>query len=393
MEGTKRLYIKEADGFRFICVLGIIAYHIWQQSWLTPSFTLFGSRISLDGFIRSCYLFVDLLLTLSGFVLFLPYAQSALMDAPQPSLKTYYKSRIARIIPSYYLCIGIVFVYEAIAGSYSGISDMLKDLLPHISFTHVFWLRSYSATNLNTSLWTLAVEMQFYILFPVFAKAFKKQPLLTYAFMVIAAVCFRYLYAAKQQYTDMYINQLPAMLDAYANGMLAAYVCVYLHKNGTDKCVKAFSTVLVIVGIAAIYMLFISQTHEDGYENLRLGQLKRRYPLTLAGAMVLAFLSSGAKPLKLLFGNRVTKFLASISYQMYLWHAVIALKLKEWRIPDYASEANPQMNNEPDWQLKYTLLCYIATFVLSVLLTYLFEKKAYKHIMCKIDKQKAQSLK
>ena len=52
--------------------------------------------------------------------------------------------------------------------------------------------------------------------------------------MTAAAFAFRE-YAAGQEKIDMYINQLPAMLDVYANGMLAAVFTAELEKHEQSK--------------------------------------------------------------------------------------------------------------------------------------------------------------
>ena len=65
---------------------------------------------------------------------------------------------------------------------------------------------------------------------------------------------------------------------------------------------------------------------------------------------------------------------------MYLWHSVVMLRLKAWRIPAYAAAVDPQMNNEPVWQLRYTVLCFAASIALAALVTYLYEKPLAKLI-------------
>ena len=64
------------DGLRFIMVFSVSCFHLWQQSWLAPSFTLLGQHFSLDPWLRTGYLWVDGMLLLSGFLLFLPYARA-----------------------------------------------------------------------------------------------------------------------------------------------------------------------------------------------------------------------------------------------------------------------------------------------------------------------------
>ena len=73
--------------------------------------------------------------------------------------------------------------------------------------------------------------------------------------------------------------------------------------------------------------------------------------------------------------------LSAISYQAYMWHGVIAKYLVKWRIPKYMAESMPQMNNEPVWQWKYTILCFVLSIALGALLTYAFEKPLQKRIL------------
>lgn len=61
-------YVPVADGLRALCVGVVMWFHIWQQSWLNPS--ILGE--DFNWLVRSGYMLVEPLLTLSGFLLFLP---------------------------------------------------------------------------------------------------------------------------------------------------------------------------------------------------------------------------------------------------------------------------------------------------------------------------------
>lgn len=87
------------DGFRALFVLLVGWYHIWQQSWLSPSFTVGSSKISLDFLLRSGYIWVDGLILLSGFLLYLPYATGG---KRLPAIGSFYRRRLARILPSFF---------------------------------------------------------------------------------------------------------------------------------------------------------------------------------------------------------------------------------------------------------------------------------------------------
>lgn len=69
-------HVDTCDGVRAIAVLMVGWFHIWQQSWLYPEVHLFGRDISLDPFVRSGYIWVDILILISGFCLYLPWARA-----------------------------------------------------------------------------------------------------------------------------------------------------------------------------------------------------------------------------------------------------------------------------------------------------------------------------
>lgn len=371
-----------ADGFRALAMLGVMWFHIWQQSWLSPRFSLLGVTFDFTHIVRAGYLFVDVFLLLSGFLMFLPYAKSAFEGSELPSIKEFYKKRAVRILPPYYLCILILFATAYINGEYYTKGEMIRDLFSHLTLTHVFFTDTYLFTHLNVPLWTIAIEAQFYLIFPFVARAFKKFPIATYLFMVAVSHYFRFSIVAPMEDTQMYLNQLPAMLDVYANGMLASYAYVYLAKNiKPNKALSLLCSLAFVYILFQIHSLFEGQTYEDGYTRIRLGQMERRFPMSFLMSMLLLVSPFSLKPIVFLFSNRVMRFLSAISFEAYIWHTVIALKLKKWRIPAYAALENPQMNNEPQWQWKYTLLCFALAIIVGAILTYAFEKPLQKRVL------------
>lgn len=375
-------YHPAADGFRALAMLGVMWFHIWQQSWLSPRFTLLGMTFDFTHVVRSGYLFVDIFLLLSGFLMFLPYAKSALDQTPSPSIPGFYKKRAVRILPPYYLCIVILFILACINGEYHTKSEMFRDILTHLTLTHTFFTDTYLFSHLNIPLWTIAIEVQFYVFFPFIARAFKKFPIVTYLLMVGVSHWFRFSLVAPMADTQLYLNQLPAMLDVYANGMLASYAYVYLAKTvKPNKAIALLSSLVFIFVLFEIHALFEGQTYEDGYTRIRLGQMERRFPMSFLMAILLLVSSFSLRPIVFVFSNRIMRFISAISYEAYIWHTVIALRLKKWRIPAYEALENPQMNNEPVWQWKYTLLCFVLALVVGAILTYAFEKPLAKRIL------------
>ena len=376
------------DGLRVLAIGLVMAFHIWQQSWLSPVIHLGGLRLDLSPLVRTGYLGVDAMLLLSGYLLALPQARGK-----QLRPVAFYRKRLIRILPCYLLCVGMYFFASALPrGEYASAGAMWKDLLTHLTFTHAFFYDTYVATHLNVVLWTLAIEMQFYLIYPLVIRCFQKNCLLTYAAMVLSALLFR-RYAASGERTVMFMNQLPAMLDLYANGMLAEYLTVEFEKHEFGTPARLAFTLLSMFAFFAIYRLAVGQYADScPLELRRAGQLSRRYLLGVFLAMALVFGESYYLLYRRIFSNPVTYFLSAISYNAYLWHTCLALKLKEWKIPNYLSE-NPASAGEMPWQLHYTLLCFFSALLLATALTFGFERpltkkltQKYEHRRCKQEK-------
>ncbi len=358
-------YIAAADFLRVLAVGLVACFHIWQQSWLDPGFSLGGVYFDLQRIIRRGYMAVDLMLLLSGFLLYLPVARSGKM----PDTLTFYGRRLQRILPSYLFAVFAALVFARIFGREPGSPPLWKDLLAHLTFTHTFWRASYYWTSLNAALWTLAVEMQFYLLFPLIGRIFQKAPWPVFAVMTALGLGTGAL-AVRAEDIGMVFNQLPCMLHLYACGMLSAHLLAR-HGGKLPGWLCAAGSAVCLLGIFRVLWV---QNPADA-RDLNVLQVLWRLPLGLLGG---GFLWCGAQwgpVLSRALGNPVTKFCAGISYNFYIWHQYLAVKLKLWRLPPYTAEL-PQMSEGRSWQLRYTVLCFAAAIAAAALLTYFVEKPA-----------------
>ena len=190
----RKLEIGVLYGFRALMVLAVVNYHIWQQSWLSQRVSLLGLSTDFDFFTRSSYLFVDGMILLSGFLLYLPYARQTLEGTPVPKTGRFYLNRLLRIVPSYLAAVLLALVCFALPqGAYVTSGAMAKDVAAHLTFTFLFWPETYLYTPLNAALWTIAVEMQFYLLFPFLARAAQKKPAITLPVMAVLGLAWRIL--------------------------------------------------------------------------------------------------------------------------------------------------------------------------------------------------------
>ena len=377
--------IPELDGLRALMIFIVSWYHIWQQSWLTASV---GSY-SLDYLLRSGYVWVDGTVLLSSFLLFLPYARAMRDRAPAPDTRAFYLRRVKRILPGYYFIILAVFFAVALPWRlYYSPQYMVKDLATHFTFTFTFFQDTYIATPLGAASWTLAIEVQAYLLFPLVARGVMKKPVLTLG--VMAALCFGFrawCLWALQDYS-LVVNQLLNFLDVYVIGMLAAMVYCRLEKaavfspEGAQKKRLAANTAATAVFVLCMFGLLRMlrlQAASQGYEQIQAHQMMYRpvFGLCFAGLVLSAPFSLRA--LRLLLGNPVTRFLSGISMNYYLTHQTIVVHLKRLGIPPSLSDT-PNMAGEQPWQTQYTLLAFGLSVLAAVLVTYLVEKPAARLI-------------
>ena len=136
--------IPELDGLRVLLVFIVSWYHIWQQSWLTPSI----GGVSLDFLVRAGYMPVDGTILLSGFLLFLPFARTMLLGEELPDTRAFYRRRIMRVVPSYnFYTLLLLFAVALPWGLYPSAQKMVKDLFMHFTFTFTFDMETYMSTQ------------------------------------------------------------------------------------------------------------------------------------------------------------------------------------------------------------------------------------------------------
>ncbi|MCR4886367.1 MAG: acyltransferase [Clostridiales bacterium] len=378
-------HIDVLDGIRALMILLVGWFHICQQQgWLVPSLPWIGK---LDYLLYSGYLWVDGMLLLSGFLLYLPYASGG----KAPSILAFYKRRLIRILPSYLLCILPIFVICVLQGKYPDPSFAVKDILTHLTFTQTLFQDTYFSSPSNGALWTVAVEMQFYLIFPFLALAFRKKPAVTFLCMTLAAFGFRY-YAFRLEDPSMFFNQMPAFLDVYACGFAAASAYAALRKRlggkKWDRGVRLLFTVLFIVCVCQLMQLARRQAFDSNhlYGSIQRGQLVHRFPLAAALGCAMVCAACSLPSLRFALGNPVMRFLASVSFQFYIWHQLIAVQLRKWRFPPSAMDA--PWDGDYGWQVRYTLVCFAAALAWATLVTYLFERPVARALRRKTRAEK-----
>ena len=373
-------HVDTCDGLRAIAVLLVAWFHIWQQSWLFPGLTLFGRDISLDPLVRSGYIWVDMMILISGFCLYLPWARMRYEGGKPAAALDFYAKRLIRIQPSYLLTIAIMFAVALATNAYYTREHMLRDVLSHLTYTHMFFYDAYYASNLGGALWTLALEMQLYLLFPLLARAFYRLPATTFAAMMACALAFRGYVAVNAQDVSMYFNQLPAYLDTFALGMAAAAVHARLAQSRPGALSRLLCSAGSILMAALLWQVVRRQAANPSVELIRLGQMNNRLAMGLLGAGLLVMSANAGLLLRKLLANPVTKFISGVSLHIYIWNQTIAVWLLTYRVIPSAYE-NPNWEGDAVWQMRFTIACFALTIAAAALLTYGFERPAARALL------------
>lgn len=373
-------HIDVLDGVR-VFAIGLVAwYHFWQQSWLTPRIVLpeffqehFGiTRINIEGFVRYGFVFVDLLILLSAFCNFYPYARSILLGEPWVDAKTFYRKRAVRILPSYYLCLLITVLVSAAEGSLQVNALFWKDLAAHLTFTAPLFPHTYLSVNFNGVLWTVQIEVLYYILMPWLARLFRRAPVITCLslwFCGIASANFIVYERAEQ--IRVLGNHMLTFAGCYANGMLLCMLYITVRGKGLENRYTRLAASVTVVGC----LLHLSRMLRDlGVGALQVVQLRQRFELSLVFSCFILALPFACRGFRLLFANKLMTFLAGISYNLYIWHQYIAVKLKVYRIPYWEGEVPPNMSEDKVWMWKYQILIVVAALMAAIIVTYAFEK-------------------
>lgn len=369
------------DGIRAIAIGMVVWFHFWQQTWLTPyikiptEYTRFVgiTEINLAGFVRYGFIFVDMMVLLSAFCNFYPYARSIVLGEAWPDTKTFYRKRAARILPSYYFMLAVnLFCYILPAHKYQDAGFMCKDILTHIFCIAPNWTDTFKYTAFNGVLWTVQMEVIYYVALPWIAKLFRRWTAVTYGSMILISVistsvilnCF----AGRE---SNYVNNILTFMGVYANGMLCSILYVMWKKYVTEN--KYSRLAGTAVSILCIFLLNGIVHKYDGDAVLSVVQLQTRLGQSFLFTLFLLSTACGGKYYQKLYSNRMMRIFCKFSYNLYLWHQMIAVWLKEKRIPYWEGETPPNMTGDGIWQWKYQLLILLVSAIVAVAVTYIIE--------------------
>jgi peptidoglycan/LPS O-acetylase OafA/YrhL len=286
----------EIDGMRALSVVAVVLFH---------------ANLGLPG----GYIGVDVFFVISGFLITSLILKD--LDAGQFSIAEFWERRIRRIFPALAVMVAVVLV----TGYWMLLPDPLVGLgksaiaqslfLANVYFWHdVGYFAAPAAQKPLLHTWSLAVEEQFYLLFPLVLTALgqiKRRYLLT-VLVSIALLSF----AAGVYGTYRYPSASFFLLPTRAWELLAGSLLVFIPK--TMRLPKAANEVGASLGIGAILLAaftYDSQTRFPGLAAI----------LPVVGAAAFIFANTHqATIIGRLLSFAPFGIVGKMSYSLYLWH-------------------------------------------------------------------------
>ncbi|WP_432488493.1 acyltransferase family protein [Kineococcus sp. SYSU DK018] len=311
------------EGYRGLAAVGVVVFHLYQELRVDGAYFLAGTRA--HAWLYALDTLVDLFFALSAFLLALPYLRRAVAgERPQGALE-FLRRRAVRVVPLYYLVVTVVW-----ASRNAGLPGEWRDLLEHLTFTQV--LDDQRIFSTVGPAWSLAVEVQFYVLLALVGSAvcaacrrLRRRgarigaAALPGVLLVAAGLGWKLAaHAQGRPGTDWSTwFSLPAKLDVFGFGVLLALLVAV---RGTGPS-RVLSAALLVPAVPLLLAAVWAGTRDGLVAELRHTAAGAGFACLL-GATVLA--GAGSRAVSALQARPVA-FLGLISYSLYLWHEPLML--------------------------------------------------------------------
>ncbi|SDH97892.1 Peptidoglycan/LPS O-acetylase OafA/YrhL, contains acyltransferase and SGNH-hydrolase domains [Rhodococcus triatomae] len=325
---TARRFIPALEGMRGLAALGVLVTHVAFQTATTGPDVLGRVLGRLD-------LAVALFFALSGFLLWRPHAAAARGIGMPHTMLRYWLSRATRILPAYWVAVVVVLAFLPAADG-AGVRTWVSNL----ALVQVFV--PLTLTDGLTQMWSLSVEVAFYLLLPLIAlsmvrlrgvSARLRIPVLLTASAV--SLVWAFLPVPTPEHVN-HDNWLPGFVPWFAAGMLIAELAVvprtWIHRLA-DR--RGLMTVIAAVAFG------LATTDLAGPPGL-----VQPAPWQYAVKIVLGAVMSFALVAPLVLGReRRYRYLVSPvglafgrwSYGIFIWHlAVLSIVFPTFGIPPFS---------------------------------------------------------
>ena len=310
-------YIPAIDGLRGLAVVAVMLYHL-GFTWIPGGF-----------------LGVDLFFVISGYVI-----TRLLLDSIARSggldLRAFYKARIRRLFPPLIFMIIATSIYIGIWAPETMrrfVSDSPFSLAGVMNwwlvFRHTDYFDSISRPPLLQHTWSLGVEAQFYLLWPLIllltVRYLGKRRIPGAALFIAAVsgitllvVSFQVDAASASQISHVYFGTDTHSIGLFLGAALAVSWIPQNLKEDVERRAQDFIDGIGIIGFIGMIatFLFIDETDPTLY--------KLAFPLAgIFGCAIITSIVHPASRFAPLLSSKVAVWIGERSYSIYLWHWVV----------------------------------------------------------------------
>ena len=298
-------YRPEIDGLRAIAVGAVILYH--------AQVTIKGYKFFNGGFIG-----VDIFFVISGYLI-TSIILKELVTTGLFSFKNFYQRRIRRILPVLLVVILVSIPFAYLILLPQNLIEFSKLIFYSVGFSSNFFLyfSGQEYNNLNKSLlpfihsWSLAVEEQYYILFPIVLmisfKYFRKY--LIYILIIGFVISLGLANWTSRNNSSMSFYFLHTRIWELLAGSILAYFKIKKGHSIKHKTINILPLVgLILIG-HSIFFFNDKMLHPSFYT---------LYPII--GVCLVIYFSNQDELITKFLSTKLFIWIGLISYSLYLWH-------------------------------------------------------------------------
>jgi peptidoglycan/LPS O-acetylase OafA/YrhL len=345
---VKLNYRPEIDGLRAIAVVAVILYH--------AEFAILDYKIFQGGFIG-----VDIFFVISGYLI-TSIILKELDITGTFSFKNFYIRRIRRILPALFLVMLVSFPFAWLYLLPNNFIDYSKSILYSLGFSsnYYFWSLGSTYEDINSLLkpflhtWSLSVEEQFYIIFPLvllFAFKYLKK---YFASALILGFLLSLIVAdfGSKNYPSSTFYFLPTRAWELLVGSILAYFEIRSGHRSQNKTLNLFLPICGLILIIHSIIFFYDQMFHPSFYTLS----------PVLGICLIIWFSDKNELTTRLLSSKLFVGVGLISYSLYLWHYPI---LAFDKITEFSQDS-----------IFSKVLVGLSILVLSIISYYLIEKPA-----------------
>lgn len=345
-------YRPEIDGLRAIAVISVIIYHL-NENWLSGGF-----------------LGVDIFFVISGFLI----TGIIITEIQQNSfsLKQFYTRRIKRIYPAFITVMALVSFIASAIFIYNDFNKLRKTIELAIAFLSNFYLgltQGYFDLSANENpvlhIWSLAVEEQYYLIFPlILILAYKKFREVKVLF-IITLILFFILLATSFVSANFYKEVLHQPNIYYLSNLrfpellVGSLLAIYHNLSNKVQLSKQISNILAILSTLLLFSCLFLMNNNIAY----IPGITLILPCIFTALII--HTTSQNNIVKLFLSNKAIVFIGKISYSLYLYHWIFIAFA-------YYITGEKQINNQS------IAIVTVLTIIFSVLSYYLIEQPIRK---------------